>query len=350
MAGSFQTSFLASQPYSPALVRSVRLLGEHRGRELLYVQQSPQVLEVLRQSAIVASMESSNRIEGVIAPSARIAALAADRTQPRTRSEQEIAGYRDVLQTVHSSAAHIPLRPSVIQQLHRDLCKYTGQEGGHWKSSDNAIVEFHPDGTRIDRFTPVPAWRTATAMEELCDGFRAIRATEQYEPVLLIAAFVLDFLCIHPFADGNGRMSRLLTLLLLYHEGFEVGRFISLEMEIEQTKESYYAALHTASFGWHDGTHSLLPWWEYFLGVMLIRAYQDFEMRVGELTSRRGAKSEQVREAILRLPETFTVAEIMRLCPGVSRPTINRVLQDLQAQGMIECPFRGRGAHWRKSS
>jgi Fic family protein len=169
----------------------------------------------------------------------------------------------------------------MVLQLHRDLYQFVTGEGGAWKPVDNEITETHPDGTKIVRFRPVPAYATPDAMRDLHDRFNTLWDSGTVEPLLLIPTYVLDFLCIHPFRDGNGRMARLLTLLLLYRAGYEVGRFISLEQIIERTKESYYDTLYQSSKGWHEGQHSLLPWWEYFLGVMLLSAYKEFEQRVG---------------------------------------------------------------------
>ncbi len=262
MPKSFENGVLDRQPISQGLLQSVRLVGEYRGKQALFKQQSSQVLEALRENAVIQSTQSSNRIEGVVAPLERIRELVAHRTTPANRSEQEIAGYREVLSTIHSHPEDIRLTPNVVLQLHRDLFQFAPGGGGHWKSTDNDITERRPDGISVVRFKPVPAHLTADAMDRLHTEFSAMLDAGTVEPLLLVPAYVLDFLCIHPFADGNGRMARLLSLLLLYQAGYEVGRYISLETAIEDTKEGYYDALQASSQNWHEGQHSLIPWWE----------------------------------------------------------------------------------------
>jgi Fic family protein len=345
---SFEKSVLARQPLNQGLLQSVRLVGEYRGKEALFKQQSPQVLQALRESAVIQSTESSNRIEGVVAPPQRIRDLVAKRTQPANRSEQEIAGYRDVLNTVHTNFADMPLTSNLVLQLHRDLFQFVPAGGGRWKATDNDITETRADGTTVVRFKPLAAHLTPDAMTRLHDAYREKLEAGTVEPLLLLSAYVLDFLCIHPFADGNGRMARLLSLLLLYQAGYEVGRYISLEGVIEQTKEGYYDSLHASSQGWHEGQHSLVPWWEYFVGVMLVKAYRDFEDRVGVTSARRGAKRDMIRDAVNRLPNRFRYADLERALPAVSRPTIARALRELRAEGAIRCLKPGRDATWEK--
>jgi len=347
--GSFSPEFIASQPVSQRLLQTIRLLGEYKGKQALYAGQSPQVLETLRRAAIVQSIESSNRIEGVTALPERLRELVAEKTTPRNRSEQEIAGYRDVLKTIHGQWADIPATPNVVLQLHRNLYQFEREGfGGRWKSGDNAITETDAEGRTSVRFAPVSAFETPDAMAALHEGFRLLREAGEVEPLLLIPSIVLDFLCVHPFRDGNGRMARLLSLLLLYQTGYEVGRYISLEQIVERTKETYYDALLKSSQGWHDARHSLEPWWEYFLGVMLLTAYRDFEARVGAIDGTRGAKSEVVRDVIARLPVRFRLADVERGCPGVSRPTIRRVMAAMKREGLIRCQTPGRDAAWER--
>jgi len=206
----------------------------------LYKQQTPAVLETLRQVAIIQSTESSNRIEGVIVPAERIKELVEQKATPRNRSEQEVAGYRDVLNTIHANHPHMPFTPNVVLQLHRDLYQFVPQQGGRWKATNNEIAEILPDGTRIVRFLPVPAHLTPAAMNRLHERFDELWDRGEIDPLLLIATYVFDFLCIHPFTDGNGRMARLLTLLLLYRAGYEVGRYVSLEKIVENHDTGYY--------------------------------------------------------------------------------------------------------------
>lgn len=344
---SLRADFLDRQLPTHALLRSVAAVHDLRGREELFRQQSPEVLETLRRSAVVSSVEASNRIEGIVARPARIRGLVGKRTEPRTRSEQEIAGYRDVLDTIHASWADIPLTSGAVLQLHRDLFRFTPQPGGRWKTVDNQIVERDPDGTVRLRFEPTPAWQTPDAMDSLQALLRDGLEREAYEPLLVIAGYVLDFLCIHPFLDGNGRMARLLTLLLLYNTGFGVGRFISLEQIVDESRQSYYEALAASSDGWNEGEHSLQPWWQYFLGILLA-AYRTFEQRVGETRAPRGAKGDRVRRAVERMPHRFRFAELAEAVPGVSQATIRRVLVELRQAGEVECLGTGRSAEWEK--
>ena len=306
MPKSFENSVRACQALNQGLLQSVRLVGEYRGKEALFKQQSPQVLQALRDSALIQSTESSNRIEGVVAPPQRIRDLVAKRTQPANRSEQEIAGYREVLNTIHTNFADMLLTSNFVLQLHRDLFQFVPGGGGRWKSTDNDITETRPDGTTVVRFTPLAAHLTPDAM------------------------------------------ARLLSLLLLYQAGYEVGRYISLEGVIERTKEGYYDSLHASSQRWHEARHSLVPWWEYFVGVMLVKAYRDFEDRVGVTSAKRGAKRDMIRDAVNRLPNRFRYADLERALPTVSRPTIARALRELRAEGAIRCLKPGRDATWEK--
>src|ERR671934_362416 len=348
MPKSFENGVLARQQLSQTLLQSVRLVGEYRGKEALFSQQSPQVLQALRESAVIQSTESSNRIEGVVAPAQRIRDLVAKRSEPANRSEQEIAGYRDVLGTIHTNFADMPLTSNLVLQLHRDLFQFVPGGGGRWKSAENDITETRPDGTTVVRFKPVAPHLVADAMAQLHERYRVALDAGAVDPLLLVPTYVLDFLCIHPFADGNGRMARLLTLLLLYQAGYQVGRYISLETAIEETKDGYYDSLHASSQGWHEARHSLVPWWEYFVGVMLVKAYHQFEERVGVTTARRGAKRDMIRDAVNRLPNRFRYADLERALPAVSRPTIARALRELRAEGAIRCLKPGRDAAWQK--
>ncbi|MCT7953496.1 Fic family protein [Ancylothrix sp. C2] len=345
---SFREGFIEEQPINQGLLQTIRLLGEYKGKQELFKEQSPQVIKTLRQAAIIQSTESSNRIEGITVPLERIKKLVSDKTTPRDRSEQEIAGYREVLSTIHSSYAHIPFTPNIILQLHRDLYQFSVNTGGRWKTIDNEITATYPDGTKVVRFRPTPAYATAAAMEHLHTQFNRLWESGTIEPLLLIPTYILDFLCIHPFLDGNGRMARLLTLLLLYKAGYEVGRFISLERLVERTKESYYDTLYSSSQAWHEREHNLLPWWEYFLGVMLLSVYREFEQRVGYVTSAKGSKTAMVLDAINSLPREFSIKELQERCPTVSIDLIRRVLRQGREAGNLERLGQGVTARWRK--
>ena len=344
---SFEPDFLNRLPATQNVIQSVRVIGEFKGRQDLYKQQTPQVLETLKQAAIIQSAESSNRIEGVTAPLKRIQALVAEKTTPRNRSEQEIAGYRDVLNTIHANYADIPFTPGVVLQFHRDLYQHAAGEGGRWKMADNEITEERPGGEVVVRFKPVPAHTTPDYMEELHRRFRAAWESGRTERLLLIPAYVLDFLCVHPFRDGNGRMARLLTLLLLYHAGYEVGRYISLERIVERSKESYYDTLYQSSQSWHEGRHDLLPWTEYLLGVV-IAAYKELEDRAGTLTVARGAKTEMVLATIRAMHGDFSVKDLRQRCPHVGIDLLRRILREERKAGRLEGLGRGPDARWRR--
>lgn len=344
---SFESGFIDRAPITQRLLQTVRAIGEFKGKEELYKSQIPQALETLRQAAVIQSTESSNRIEGVTAPLKRIQELVLEKTKPRNRSEAEIAGYRDVLGTIHSSYAGVPMTPRVILQFHRHLYRFTDTDGGKWKSVDNEITQVGPDGARKIRFKPVPAFVTAEYMERLHEEFRERWKSGSIEKLLLIPAYVLDFLCIHPFLDGNGRMARLLTLLLLYQAGYDVGRYISLEKIVEDSKETYYEALYNSSQGWHEGKHDLRPWTEYLHGIILA-AYKEFERRTGTLTTSRGAKTEMVQEAIASFNGDFSVKELQVRCPHVGIDLIRRILANQRKARKIRCLQKGPDARWRK--
>jgi Fic family protein len=344
---SFENEQIRRQRITPELVATVRQIGTFQGKEELYARQRPEMLETLRQVAIIQSTESSNRLEGVTVPAERFKELMVAKARPRNRPEQEVAGYRGALDLIHNNHTGITLSPKSILQLHRDLYQFTPQAGGKWKAADNRIIERLPDGRTRVRFTPVSAVATPRFVKDLCRLYHLEVESGKVDPLLLIPAFVLDFLCVHPFSDGNGRMARLLSLLLLYHSGFNVGRYVSLERVIEESKETYYEALYESSRGWHEGEHDLMPWWGYWMGTVLA-AYREFADRVGKLAASRGAKSELVVQAIERLPGRFRIGQIEEQCPGVSRELIRRVLNRLRTKRKIECVRRGAGAEWTK--
>ena len=329
------------------IVRLISSIDEYRGKQQLYIRQSPQALKTLQQVAMVQSTESSNRIEGITVPTGKIQEIMADKVQPSNRSEGEVAGYRDILAIIHSSYEGIRVTPNVILQLHRDLYSYIPSEGGIWKPFDNTIDDVQPDGTHTVRFRPVSAIDTPGAMDELCRCLDRTLESEECIPLLAIAAFILDFLCIHPFRDGNGRMSRLLSLLLLYRSGYEVGRYISLERIVEQTKETYYESLAISGDRWHEGRHNILPWCEYFLGFVL-SAYREFESRVGMIATERGSKSRLIRSTVLHLLGDFSVSDIMQKCPSVSKDLVRSVLDTMKQDGDVICLGTGRSARWRR--
>jgi Fic family protein len=337
---------LATVP--PDIVGALVVVSAARGRQEAFMRQRPDDLESLRQIALVQSAESSNAIENIHAPRKRIEELVADKTTPQNRSEAEIAGYRLVLDTIHANALNIEFEPKYVEQLHGYMARFTGDStAGKWKMLDNHVEEHHADGTIKVRFKPVDAADVDAAMTELHDRFNAERSAGTYDHLLLTGAYILDFLVIHPFRDGNGRMSRLLTLWLLYLGDFQVGRYISLEKLIEDSKETYYDALAKSTAGWHEGEHDLLPWLQYFLGIV-IAAYKEFEDRTSILGG-RGSKRALIERFIkTSLSSEFTVSDLRNASPGASDSYITQILIDLKEHGIIERIGAGRGSKWRR--
>lgn len=344
---SFRDEKLKTVAIPMNIVKLIGKINEYKGKQNLYLDQAPQVLEKLKEAAIVQSTKSSNSIEGIVITDKRLKEIMKDDTMPNDRSEGEIAGYRDVLNSIHTSYDAIPINTSIILQFHKNLYKFVSAEGGKWKNQDNVIEEILPNGERYVRFRPLSAAETPRAMEELCDYLNRAMKEENIEPLILIGAFVLDFLSIHPFNDGNGRMARLLTLLLLYKYNYKVGRYISLEKIIEESKSNYYEVLKKSSVGWHEGHHNLFIWLDYFLGTILA-AYKEFEDRVGLVRNKRGNKSYRVEQAIKSTLGTFEKEDIRNTCPDVSESTINRVFKKLKEEGVIELLGKGRNAKWKR--
>jgi len=345
---SFETGYLERVPVSQNLLKTVRLLGEYKGRQDLFKEQAPQVLETLRQVAIIQSTESSNRIEGVTASPERIRELVARRTRPRDRSEQEIAGYRDALNSIHANHVRMAFNPSSVLALHGQVFRLVPGQGGHWKRKNNKIVAVMPEGIRVVQFVPVGVRQTPAAMATLHERFDSRWDNGDIEPLFLVAAYVLDFLCIHPFSDGNGRLARLLTLQLLYRAGYEVGRYVSLERVVEDTKPGYYDTLYRSSQRWHQARHDLTPWLEYFLGVMLVGAYQEFERRVGLVTTGRGSKTALVLDMLGHMTGDFSARDVLERCPNVGIDLIRRILRNERKAGRLGCLGRGPDAKWKR--
>ena len=320
---------------TPEIVSYLAQIHEQKGQQNLFIEAHEDVLTELLEIAKIQSTEASNRIEGIITTDDRLKKLVRNKTAPRNRNEREIAGYRDVLESIHEDYDFIPIRPNVILQLHRDLYKYNNPGfGGNYKNSDNIITEELPDGTKLIRFQPVPAWETPDAIETLCNTFNDAINDPDMDPLLLLPIFILDFLCIHPFNDGNGRMSRLLTLLILYRSGYIVGKYISLEKLIADHKESYYDALQESDAGWHEEKNDYLPFARYMLGV-IIAAYRDFSERIEILITKGLSKPDRVREIIRNSIRKLTKAEIMAQCPDIGERTVERALASLRENGEI---------------
>lgn len=344
---SLSPEYLEKLSFSAQQLATLTQIGSFQGKQALYGQQLPEVLKIMRKIAQVESTESSNRIEGIVASRKRIKGIVLENTNPANRSEQEIAGYRDTLAIIHESAKEMAFSPSVIQQLHSMMYRYLPQPGGTWKPVDNEIVERQVDGSFSVRFRPVTAVATPQAMLDLSQGFERAFLLEERPGLIIGPLAILDFLCIHPFADGNGRISRLLTLQLLYKMDYQVGRFISLERIIEESKETYYEALEKSSHRWHEGRHDPHPWLDYFWGILL-RAYSEFTDRVGSLNRGTGGKSAFVRVAVGRMTKPFALSELHSECPGVSLPTIKRELSAMKDEGLVMLQGKGRGAKWSK--
>lgn len=320
---------------TPEIVQMIASIHEYKGKQDLFIEANADELKTLLEVAFIQSTGASNRIEGIYTTDKRLEELVSQKAEPRNRSEQEIAGYREVLATIHESYEYITPKPNIILQLHRDLYSYSQEgAGGNYKNSDNVIAETDAEGHQKARFVPVPAFQTSEAMDDLCTNFLEAWEMGKIDKLLLIPMFILDFLCIHPFNDGNGRLSRLLTLLLFYKAGYIVGKYISMEMLIEKTKETYYEVLQASSVGWHENENSYEPFVKYYLGIIL-KAYHEFENRVEHLKYRNLSKPDRIKAVIDNKIGKITKKEIMELCPDISKVTVERTLTDLVKKGYI---------------
>ena len=320
---------------TPEVVSLLTRIHEYKGEQTLFTEAKADTLIQLVEIAKIQSTEASNKMEGIYTSDERLKSLVSNKTTPRTRNEQEIAGYRDVFSTIYESHDFIPVKPSIILQLHRDLYKFSGKtSGGAYKGADRVIAEEDSEGNGQVRFDPVSAGETPAAIDAICEAFDEILAQSEADPLLIIPMFILDFLCIHPFNDGNGRMSRLLTLLLLYRAGYIVGKYVSIEKIIEETKESYYEALASSSEKWHEDKNDYIPFVQYTLGVV-VAAYREFSSRVKLLAASNMSKSERVRAMIKETLGKITKTEIMEKCPDISQVTVQRALNELVTSGEI---------------
>ncbi len=346
---SFQGTRLQDTKLPLSSVWLLETLAECKGRQQLFENQSPQLLKTLREIALIESTESSNRIEGVTVEKNRLRPLVLGNIRPRDRSEEEIIGYRLALNWIHTEHHKIPISPETCLHLHGLAQGGTSGDAGQWKTKPNDIIEIFPDGHREVRFRPLAPERVPKAMEELCLGYRHSIEQLKVTPLLASACLVLDFLSIHPFRDGNGRISRLLTLLAFYHHGYGVGRYISHERIVEQSKEDYYEALKASSTGWHNGDHDVMPLFHFLLSTWR-RAYREFEERAGRQRPERGSKTELVEYALQNLIGPFGIADLERLCPNVSRDTIRLVMNRWREEGRLEILGKGRDAKWKRKN
>lgn len=327
---------------TPEIVGYLTTIHEYKGQQHLIADRHADVLTDLVELALIQSTESSNKIEGIYTSDERLKKIVMDKTRPKTRDECEIAGYRDVLNTIHGNYEHIPLKTTFILQLHRDLYKFENAGiGGNFKSVDNVIEEQDAEGNKFVRFQPVAAWETSESIEQLCEAYNSIITKTNADPLLIIPMFVLDFLCIHPFRDGNGRMSRLLTLLLLYKSGYLVGKYISIERLIEKTKGSYYDKLQESSRNWHEETNDYEPFVKYMLGIVLA-AYRDFMERTKLIEEKKVSKPDRIADEIRNHIGTITKAELLKRVPDVSQTTVQRTLTELVKQEKIKKIGEGR--------
>ena len=338
---AFNYSKIKEEKWDSEVLGLIAAIHKEAGKQELYLKQRPEELEKLVEIAKIQSTEASNAIEGIVTTSTRIRQLVEEKTAPKNRNEQEIAGYRDVLSIIHESFDAIPITPNYILQLHKILYSHMNNPmAGRTKSVQNYISATYPDGRVETLFTPLDPFETPAALECICNEYNRVIGNMEVEPLIAIPTFIHDFLCIHPFNDGNGRMSRLLTTLLLYRNGFYVGKYISLEAKIAKNKDLYYDALNQAQHGWHDGTEDAVPFIKYLLGIILA-AYKDFEERFALVETKLSAL-EMVRRATMNKIGRFSKQDIRELCPSLSVSSIEGALRKLIELGEIKREGSGR--------
>ncbi len=329
------------------IINLLSSIHEYKGKQSLYIEAKPDILSSLLSVARIQSTTSSNKIEGIYTTDQRINEIINNNVKPKNRNEEEIAGYRDVLNTIHENYDYIDINSNIILQLHRDLYKYVGLSyGGKFKNSQNYIEETLEDGTKRTRFTPLSPVETPIAVEELCNSYNEIINKGEVDPLLVIPIFILDFVSIHPFNDGNGRISRLLTLLLLYKSGYIVGKYISIEKIIEETKETYYDALEKSSVNWHNNQNDYSYFVEYYLGIIL-SAYKEFASRVEYLTNKKLTAIERISIFFMESVSPINKSYLMERCPDISETTIERSLNTLLKENKIEKISGGRFTEYK---
>ena len=343
--GTFSPKFIENVLFHTSTTWLLSQCSEARGMQEMWNKVRPEVLRKLKESAIIQSAESSNRIEGVEVEKERLIPLILGNSRPRDRSEEEVQGYRKALTFIHNNFKNTEITTKTIKKLHKLAQGGMISDAGNWKSRNNDIIEILPNGERKVRFRPVSVAKTPKAMEQLCLGYQDVVSNSQLPELICVANFVLDFLCIHPFRDGNGRVARLLTILLLYQNGFEVGKYMSLEKIIEETKDDYYEALKESSVGWHEEEFNLIPWWNYFLS-MIKSAYQELKDRVELSTG--DSQSDLIRQTVQSLGTEFTISEVLNLHPAIDRELVKKVLNKMKEDRIISSTGRGRGARWVK--
>lgn len=339
---NFNYSEIKNQKWDSDILGLIAAIYKEAGKQEMYLRQKPQKLGKLVEIAKIQSTEASNAIEGIITTNTRIKQLVEEKTTPKNRDEQEIVGYRDVLNIIHESFDAIPISQNYILQLHKILYSHMNNPmGGRTKSVQNYISATYPDGHVETLFTPLSPFETPEALDKICEEYNRVIGNMEVEPLIVISIFIHDFLCIHPFNDGNGRMSRLLTTLLLYRNGFYVGKYISLEAKIAKNKDLYYSALSAAQHGWHEGTEDVVPFIKYLLGTILA-AYKDFEDRFSLVETKLPA-FEMVRQASMYKIGRFNKQDIRELCPTLSNSSIEKAFRDLISLGEIKKEGKGKG-------
>ncbi len=344
----FDYSKLNNYKWDSEVISLIAQIHEHKGKQSLYLKQKPQTLEQLIEIAKIQSTESSNKIEGIVTTSTRIKQLMSDKTTPRNRDEEEILGYRNALNIIHESFEYIPITPNYILQLHHELYKTTSKTiGGKFKGVQNYISAKYPDGHEEILFTPLSPFETPEAIRNLCDEFNKCVDNDSVETLLLIPTFISDFVCIHPFSDGNGRMSRLLTTLLLYRLGYYVGKYISIEKLIEQNKDAYYDALSKVDKGWHENNNDPTPFIKYILRILLT-AYREFEDRMS-LVEAKQSSYDYVKNTIDQILGKFSKAELVERCPSIAKSTLEAALKKLVEDGYIKKSGQGKSTFYYKA-
>lgn len=347
---SFKPNYLKKLKILPDVSWLIGSCMEARGKEAFLFSKKPEMLDTLTELAIIQSTESSNRIEGVWTDSKRLPLLLKGEIKPISRPEQEILGYKKALEWIHTDFDNISIDTKTILKLHK-ICQQgeMATDAGEFKKKNNQIIEITKNGERKIRFTPVEAKETSKFVEQLCLAYNDLINKKEIPELLIISSFVFDFLCIHPFRDGNGRVSRLLTLLLLYQNNYRVGKFISIERIIEDTKNEYYRNLKESSAKWHEGKHNLWPWHRYFLST-LKDAYREFNIRLEDIKDTSKNKTDLIRQTILNELGEFTLTRISHKLQNVSEAMIKKVLAELKDKGLVKLKGKGRGAKWKVKS
>lgn len=341
----FNYSLISDSKWDSELLGLVAAIYKESGKQEMFLKQRPHELQKLVEIAKVQSTESSNAIEGIVITNTRVRQLVEEKTTPKNRNEQEIAGYRDVLGIIHDSFDAIPITQNYILQLHKILYSHMNNPAaGRTKTVQNYINATYPNGHTVTLFTPLAPFETPEALDKICEEYNRVIGNMELEPLIAIPVFIHDFLCIHPFNDGNGRMSRLLTTLLLYRNGFYVGKYISLEAKIAKNKDLYYDVLAASQNGWHEGTDDPVPFIKYLLGSIL-SAYRDFEDRFALVETKRSAL-DTVRLATQNKIGYFTKQDIRELCPALSISSIEGALRKLVESGELIREGRGKSTHY----